>query len=119
MVELELTRFCGHIILCAQEVASVHGTYPILSGVPPSDGRAHSSRSLASAPLALAARCLRPVHHQMDGQAVIGDGKRLRSTEALTSVEREELLDLHRLAARTINLYSGKKIHRLNTATQQ
>jgi hypothetical protein len=51
-VELELTRYRGHIILCVQGVANVQSTTAVPGGVSPADGRAGSSGSLSRAALA-------------------------------------------------------------------
>lgn len=51
-LELELTRFRGHIILCVQGVANVQSTTAVTGGIPPADGRAGSSGPLTRAALA-------------------------------------------------------------------
>jgi transposase len=91
---MELTRFCGHIMLCVQGVEDVQSQTTVSGGIPSTNSRARARRTHAelSREFGVTAQSIT----NWVGQAAIDNGKPLPGKEGLTTAEREELVRLRR-----------------------
>jgi transposase-like protein len=94
-MELELTRFRGHLILSKGGIHDAQVPCAVPGGVSPADGRAGACRSFAHRALR-GFDCSDQTIRNWVAQSAIASGKPLPGKEGLTTGEREELTRLRR-----------------------